>query len=58
MTRLWMSILLILALAEKYGIKIIEDTAEMDGQTYKGLPCGTFGDISTVSFGSFAKKLQ
>jgi perosamine synthetase len=40
----------ILVLAEKYGLKIIEDAAEMHGQTYKGKPCGSFGDISTFSF--------
>lgn len=40
----------ILALAEKYGLKIIEDAAEMHGQTYKGRPCGSFGEISTFSF--------
>lgn len=37
-------------LAEKYGLKIIEDAAEMHGQTYKGRPCGSLGDISTFSF--------
>lgn len=37
-------------LAEKYGLYIIEDAAEMHGQTYKGKPCGSFGDISTFSF--------
>lgn len=40
----------ILALAKKYSLKIIEDAAEMHGQTYKGKPCGSFGDISTFSF--------
>ena len=40
----------ILSLAEKYGLMIIEDAAEMHGQTYKGKPCGSFGDISTFSF--------
>lgn len=40
----------VLALAEKYGLKVIEDAAEMHGQTYKGKPCGSFGDISTFSF--------
>jgi perosamine synthetase len=40
----------ILALAEKHGLKIIEDAAEMLGQTYKGRACGSFGDISTFSF--------
>lgn len=40
----------VLALAEKYYLKVIEDAAEMHGQTYKGKPCGSFGDISTFSF--------
>ena len=40
----------VLALAEKYNLKVIEDAAEMHGQTYKGKPCGSFGDISTFSF--------
>lgn len=37
-------------LAHKHGLKIIEDAAEMHGQTYKGRQCGSFGDISTFSF--------
>ncbi len=37
-------------IAGKYGLKIIEDAAEMHGQTYKGRPCGSLGDISTFSF--------
>ena len=40
----------VLALADKYGLHIIEDAAEMHGQTYKGLPCGSFGAISSFSF--------
>lgn len=40
----------ILALARKYDLKIVEDAAEMHGQTYYGKPCGSFGDISTFSF--------
>lgn len=40
----------VLALADKYGLQVIEDAAEMHGQTYKGLPCGSFGAISTFSF--------
>jgi len=40
----------ILELAKKNDIKIIEDAAEMHGQTYNGNPCGSFGDISTFSF--------
>lgn len=37
-------------LAKKYNLKIIEDAAEVIGQTYYGEPCGSFGDISTMSF--------
>jgi perosamine synthetase len=40
----------ILELAEKYDLKVIEDAAEMHGQTYQKNPCGSFGDISTFSF--------
>ena len=40
----------ILELAKKYNLKVIEDAAEMQGQTYNGKPCGSFGDISTFSF--------
>lgn len=40
----------ILDLAKKYNLKIIEDAAEMHGQTYNGKQCGSFGDISTFSF--------
>lgn len=40
----------IIGLAEKYNLKIIEDAAEMHGQTYNGRPCGSFGEISTFSF--------
>lgn len=40
----------VLELAGKHGLEIIEDAAEMHGQTWKGQPCGSFGDISTFSF--------
>ena len=40
----------VLDIAQRYGLSIIEDAAEMIGQTYKGKYCGSFGDISTVSF--------
>lgn len=40
----------VLALARRYGLKIIEDAAEMHGQTCNGKPCGGFGDISIFSF--------
>jgi perosamine synthetase len=40
----------VLEIASRHGLKVIEDAAEMYGQTYKGKPCGSFGDISTFSF--------
>jgi perosamine synthetase len=40
----------ILKLAHEHGLWVLEDAAEMHGQTYKGEPCGSFGDISTFSF--------
>ena len=40
----------ILKLCDKYNLKLIEDAAEAIGQTYKDKPCGSFGDLSTVSF--------
>lgn len=40
----------IMALAKEKGLKVIEDAAEMIGQTCAGKPCGSFGDISTMSF--------
>lgn len=40
----------ILKIARKHGLKVIEDAAEMHGQTYNGKPCGSFGDISIFSF--------
>lgn len=40
----------VLELAQKYNLYIIEDAAEMHGQTYKGRPCGSFGDVSIFSF--------
>ena len=40
----------ILNICKKYKLYLIEDAAEMIGQTYKNKPCGSFGDISTFSF--------
>ena len=37
-------------LAAKYGLLVIEDAAEMHGQTDRDRPCGSFGDLSTFSF--------
>ena len=40
----------VLALAKKHGLKIIEDAAEVHGQTYNGRQCGSFGALSIFSF--------
>ncbi|CAL66951.1 DegT/DnrJ/EryC1/StrS family aminotransferase [Christiangramia forsetii] len=37
-------------IADKYGIPVVEDSAESLGSTYKGINCGTFGDFSILSF--------
>ena len=38
------------AVADKYQIPILEDSAEALGSTYHGQKCGTFGDIGILSF--------
>lgn len=40
----------ILAIADKYEIPLIEDSAEALGSTYKGKKCGTFGKFNILSF--------
>ncbi|OGA14262.1 MAG: aminotransferase DegT [Betaproteobacteria bacterium RIFCSPHIGHO2_12_FULL_69_13] len=40
----------ILAAAAKRGVAVIEDAAEMHGQTYRGRACGSFGALSAFSF--------
>jgi perosamine synthetase len=40
----------VIEVAKKYRLKIIEDAAEMHGQTYRGKPCGSFGEVSIFSF--------
>jgi perosamine synthetase len=40
----------LLALAARHGLAVIEDAAEMHGQTYRGRPCGSLGTLSTFSF--------
>jgi perosamine synthetase len=40
----------VIELANKYGLMVIEDAAEVQGQTYKGRPCGSFGELSCFSF--------
>lgn len=38
------------AVANQYEIPILEDSAEALGSSYKNQKCGTFGDISVLSF--------
>ena len=40
----------IMAVAKKYGLKIVEDCAQAHGATYKGQKVGTFGDAAGFSF--------
>jgi len=40
----------VLVLAKKHNLKVIEDAAEMHGQTYKGKMCGSMADLSIFSF--------
>jgi perosamine synthetase len=40
----------ILKICKDHALNLIEDAAEMHGQTYKGRKCGSFGDISIFSF--------
>ena len=38
------------AIGEQYGIPVLEDSAEALGSTYKGVKCGSFGEIGVLSF--------
>jgi len=40
----------IMALAEKHGLKVIEDCAQANGATYKGQPVGGIGHVGCFSF--------
>ncbi|MBL0313364.1 MAG: DegT/DnrJ/EryC1/StrS aminotransferase family protein [Holophagaceae bacterium] len=40
----------IMALAEKHGLKVIEDCAQANGATYKGRPVGGIGHVGCFSF--------
>jgi dTDP-4-amino-4,6-dideoxygalactose transaminase len=40
----------VLAIAKKYEIPVLEDSAEALGSTFKEQKCGTFGTISVLSF--------
>lgn len=37
-------------IAKEYNIPVVEDSAESLGSQYKGQNCGTFGDLSILSF--------
>ena len=41
---------MILPIAEKYGLKVLEDAAQGFGGNIRGKMAGSFGDISTTSF--------
>jgi perosamine synthetase len=45
----------VVEIANKYGLQIIEDSAEAHGLRINGVPCGSFGLASTFSF--FPNKL-
>lgn len=38
------------SVADRYGVPVLEDSAEALGSSYKGQKCGTFGDIGILSF--------
>lgn len=40
----------VMALAKKYGVKVIEDCAQAHGAIWNGKKAGSFGDASTFSF--------
>ncbi|MEE4216003.1 MAG: DegT/DnrJ/EryC1/StrS family aminotransferase [Xanthomonadales bacterium] len=40
----------LLDLVSHHGLRLIEDAAELIGQTYTDRACGSFGDLSTFSF--------
>lgn len=40
----------LMAIANEYGITVLEDAAEALGSEYKGEKCGTFGEFACLSF--------
>jgi dTDP-4-amino-4,6-dideoxygalactose transaminase len=40
----------LLAVASRYEIPVLEDAAEALGSKYKGVHCGTFGELAVLSF--------
>jgi dTDP-4-amino-4,6-dideoxygalactose transaminase len=43
----------IIAIARKHGLKVIEDSCQMDGGSYKGKRTGSWGDVGAFSFNYF-----
>ncbi|MDD5704461.1 MAG: DegT/DnrJ/EryC1/StrS family aminotransferase [Kiritimatiellae bacterium] len=43
----------ILAVARRHGLKVVEDSCQMDGGSYKGRRTGAWGDIGVFSFNYF-----
>ncbi|CAN5425034.1 DegT/DnrJ/EryC1/StrS family aminotransferase [soil metagenome] len=41
---------LVMAIAKKHGLKVLEDCAQSHGANFKGQRTGTFGDIASYSF--------
>ncbi len=41
---------IIMDIADRHHLKVIEDAAQAIGSTYKGRACGTFGDFGCLSF--------
>ena len=39
----------VLTVAQQYGLKVIEDAAQAHGSKYKGMPCGSIGDVAGFS---------
>ena len=39
----------LLAVAEKHGLRVIEDASHAHGATWRGRPCGSLGDLSVFS---------
>lgn len=40
----------LLDIAKRHNLLVIEDAAEAIGQTYRSRPCGSFGEVSALSF--------
>lgn len=40
----------IMQICRSYGVPVLEDAAESFGSTWRGKPCGSLGDIGTLSF--------